>query len=98
MPAHAHALARFPLRDIIADGVDASRNLVARHPRVLQSWKARLLHDGITVTDAAGLYLDSDLRPPGLWNGAFHYFEISTRFADLRDFHDPSSTFSNCKP
>src|SRR5678816_638871 len=54
--------------------------------------------DGITVTDAAGLYLDSDLRPPGLWNGAFHYFEISTRFADLRDFHDPSSTFSNCKP
>src|SRR6185295_4620989 len=78
--------------------VDASGNLVARNPRVLQSGKARLLHDGITVTDAAGLYLDSDLRPPGLWNGAFHYFEISTRFADLRDFHDPSSTFSNCKP
>src|SRR5690242_1181902 len=98
MPAHTHALARLPLRDVSSDGVNASRNLMARNTRVLQSGKARLLHDGITVTDAAGLHLDPDLGSAGLGNGAFHYFEISTRFADLRDFHDLSSTYSNCKP
>ena len=87
MPSHAHALTGLPLRDVSSNGVDAPGDLVAGNSRVLQSGKARLLHDGITVTDAAGLHLDPDLRPPRLRNGAFHYLEISTRFADLCDFH-----------
>ena len=88
MPADADALAGLPLRDVGANRVDASGNLMAGNARVLQSGKARLLYDGVAVADAAGFNLDPNLGAARLRNRTFDDFEVSTGFADLCGFHD----------
>ena len=87
MPAHAHTLAGFPLRDVSPNRVDASGDLMARNARILQSGKARLFYDNVAVADAAGLNLDPYLGAAGFRNRALHHFEVSTWFADLYGFH-----------
>ena len=87
VPAHPHPLTGLPLGNVRPDRIDPSRNLVAWHARVLQSWKAPLLYEDIAVTDATCLYFDPDMEASGLWNRAFHHFEISTGSADLHCLH-----------
>jgi hypothetical protein len=87
VPSHTHPLARFPLRDVSSNRIDAPGDFVARNPRVLQSRESRLLHDGVAVANSAGFNLDPDLGVARLGNRALDDFEVSTRFADLCDFH-----------
>ena len=99
VPADAHALPRFPLRDVSSNRVDQSGNFVARNAWVLQPGKARLFYDGVTVADAAGLYLNSHLGSARFWYRALDDFKVSTRFADLCGFHscDPFWKSGNMK-
>jgi hypothetical protein len=72
MPAYADALVFFPLRDIAADRIDASRDFMTRHPRILKPGPETLFDDKIAVTNAARLYFHANLPNAGLWDFAFH--------------------------
>ena len=87
VPAHTDPLSGLPLCDIRSYCVDAPHDFMPGDARVFQTGEAGLLYEDVTVADAAGFNLDPDLGAARLWNRAFHYFEVSTRFADLCDFH-----------
>jgi hypothetical protein len=87
VPADADALAWLPLRNVGPDRVDLSGNFMSRDSRILQSWKARLFYDGVTMAHTASFHFDPHLSAFGFRDRAFHYFEVSTWFADLNCFH-----------
>ena len=87
MPAHADALAGLPLRDSVADGIDAAGNFVSGNARVLDSGPVAFFYERVAVADAAGFNLDADLAASGLGNIAFDEFKISAGLADLDGFH-----------
>jgi hypothetical protein len=87
VPSHTDTLAGLPIRNISADSVDAARDFVSRNTRVLNPGPMTLLHERVTVTDATGFDLNSDLVSRRFGNIPFHEFEIAARLADLNRFH-----------
>src|SRR5712691_8785157 len=87
MPADADALTFFPLRDVAADRIDASRDFMTRHPRILKPGPETLFDEHIAVANAARLHFHANLPSAWLRDFAFHQFPISTGFADLRRLH-----------
>ena len=87
MPAHADALTFLPFRDVAADRIDASRDFMTRHARILKPGPQTLFDEHIAVANAARLHFHANLAGARLRDIAFHQFKISTGFADLRRFH-----------
>ena len=87
MPANADALSGLPLRDVGADGVDASGDLVAGNARILHARPMPFFHDRIAVAYAAGFDFDAHLSRRWLRDGTLDDFEISAWLADLHCFH-----------
>jgi hypothetical protein len=87
MPADADALAGLPLRNAVANGVDAAGYFVAGNARVLDSRPMAFFYERVAVADAAGFNLDADLPARGLGNVAFDEFKISAGLAYLDGFH-----------
>jgi hypothetical protein len=87
MPAHANSLTLIPNGDAAANRVDASRDFMTRHTRILNSGPQALFHKHIAVANAAGFHFHADLSGAWLRNVTFHQFPISARFADLRRLH-----------
>jgi len=75
MPAHAHALARFPFRNTRTHGIHDPDHFMAGHTRISQARPVAFLDQRIAVADAAGL--DFDPHPVGarLGNFTFNDFE-----------------------
>src|SRR5579863_71738 len=88
MPADAYALAGLPKGDVGSNLVDAARDLVPRHSRILDSRPIPMFNQFVAVANATGFYLDSYLLTPRFGNRALYDFEISTWLADLNGFHD----------
>ncbi len=87
MPARAHALARFPLRNPRAHGIHRPVHFMAGNARVLQPRPKAFLHQGIAVTDAARLDFDPHPAGGGLWDFAFNNFKRPVRADDLCGTH-----------
>jgi hypothetical protein len=87
MPTDAHALARLPLRDLRANCINSSGDLVTRDAGILDAGPKAFFHEGIAVTDAARFHLDANLATGGLRDGTLYDFKISTGLADLNGFH-----------
>src|SRR5215469_12189419 len=87
MPADADPLSLLPQRDIGADLVDASGNLVTWHARILNSWPQAFFYQHVAVADAARVHLDTNLPAPRLRDRTLDNFKISTGFADLNRYH-----------
>ena len=87
MPSQADPIPGLPERDVGAECVDASGNLVAGHARILNAGPVSLFHQRIAVADAAGLNFNAHLPAAGLRNGTLDDFKISTGLADLDGFH-----------
>jgi hypothetical protein len=90
VPTNAHALTGFPLRHVSPHCVNAARNFVSGHPRILNARKVPFFHQHIAMTNAARFDLNAHLAASGLRNGAVNEFEISTGFTDLNGFHEDS--------
>jgi hypothetical protein len=58
-PAYADALTFLPFRDVAADRIDASRDFMTRHTRILKPGPQTLFDDHIAVANAARLHLDA---------------------------------------
>src|ERR1700722_2214871 len=86
MPAHANTLSRRPQRNAVADGIDASSDLMAGNARILNAWPS-LLDQNIAMANAAGFDLDTNLIAPGLRNGTLDDLKIATGLGDLNCFH-----------
>jgi hypothetical protein len=91
VPAHAHALADFPVGHVRAEGVHATGNLVSRNAGILQPGPMTVLDQDVTVADAAGFHFDTDRAGSGLGNFALHDFERASGLADLGGFHGQAS-------
>ena len=87
MPAYADALTFLPFRDVAADRIDASRDFMTRHTRILEPGPQTLFDEHIAVANAARLHFHANLPGARLRNVALHQFPVSARFADLRRFH-----------
>ena len=87
MPAYADALTFLPFNDVIADCIDAARDFMTRHTRILKPGPKTLLDDKIAVANAARVHFHANLPSARLRDVAFHQFEVSTGLADLRCFH-----------
>jgi hypothetical protein len=61
MPANTNSLARFPVVNSAADGINSAGDFVARHPGVLQPGPEPLRHQQITVANTARLDFNPDL-------------------------------------
>ena len=66
MPADTYALTFLPLRNIGSDCIDASRDFMTRHSRILESGPQTFVNENIAVANAARLDLDSNLPGGGL--------------------------------
>ena len=87
VPAHAHALAGFPLRHARAHGIHHAHDFMAGHTRILDARPVAFLHQRIAVADAAGLDFDPHLAGGGLWNFTFNDFKRSAGAGDLGSAH-----------
>jgi hypothetical protein len=87
MPAHAHALAGFPLRHARAQGIDDADDFMAGHAGILQAWPLAFFHDRIAVADAAGLHFDPHPAGARLGNVTFNEFKSSARAGNLGNTH-----------
>jgi len=87
MPAHADALARFPLRTAGADGIHDPDDFMAGNARILQAGPMAFLDQGIAVADATGLDFDPHLAGARFGDWAFYDFKRSARAGDLRGAH-----------
>jgi hypothetical protein len=84
VPAEANALARLEERNVGADGVDDTGDLVAGGARELKAGPVAFLGERITVADAAGVDADADVAGTGL--GKFFFDELE-RTAGGGDLH-----------
>src|SRR5437763_439385 len=87
VPADADALSFFPIRDVVADSVNAACDFVTGYARVLNARPETFFDQNVTVTNSARFYLHADLSGTWLRNIAFHQFKSPTGFTDLRRFH-----------
>jgi hypothetical protein len=61
VPAYANALTFLPFRDVVTDRIDASRDFMTRHTRILKPGPETLLYDEIAVANAAGFHFHTNL-------------------------------------
>jgi len=87
MPAHTDTLARLPVRNPGAQGIDPASDFVPWNAGIVQPRPVPLLHKNVAMTDTAGLHLDPHLPRAGLGDGTFDELEIASRLADLDRFH-----------
>ena len=87
MPSDSDALARFPVGDVGAYGIDAAGDFVSGNAWILDAGPIAFLHEQIAVADAAGLDFDPDLVAGGIGNVSFDELEITSGLADLDSFH-----------
>src|SRR5436190_2147338 len=87
VPADAHALALFPVRDAITQGIDAPRDFVAWHTGILKSRPQTVFDEDIAVADATRVHFHANLSGARLGNVAFNQLKIPTGFTDLCSFH-----------
>jgi hypothetical protein len=87
MPTYPNSLARGPSCDAWTDRIDYSRDLMAGHPRILNSREESFFGKRIAVTDTACLNLDANLSGSGLRNLAFNDFKRPIRARDLDSTH-----------
>jgi len=87
VPAYADPLTFFPLRDFVADCIDASRNFMTRHTRKLKPRPETFFDDKIAVANTARFHFHANLPRARLRDIAFHQFKISAGFANLRRLH-----------
>jgi hypothetical protein len=67
VPSDADPLARLPVGDIGANGVDAAGDFVPRNAGILNAGPIAFFHERVAVADAAGFDLNAHLIPGGLW-------------------------------
>lgn len=87
MPAHAHAIAGLPRRDLVANGIDAPRDLVTGNPREFDAGIGTGLDEHVAVAHAAGLDLDPDPAARRRGDVSLDDLEGSIGSADLDGFH-----------
>src|SRR5207244_13635540 len=92
MPTYPHALPFSPCSDVVADYIDASRNFMTWHTRILEPGPETFLHKGVAMANAACFnfhaYLSSvrlrnsrstnSQSPPGLLICATFIFVVIT--------------------
>jgi hypothetical protein len=95
MPSHSDALARLPLRDICANRIDASSDLVAGHARILDPRPVSFFHQSVAVADTAGFDPDAYLSASRLRGRTLYDFKISSGLTDLYGFHGDSLSIAD---
>src|SRR5207253_10128615 len=79
MPAYADVLTFLPFRDVAAERIDASRDFMTRHTRILEPEPQTLFDEHIAVANAARLHFHTNLPSAGLRDFAFRNFKWSIR-------------------
>src|SRR6266705_932947 len=87
MPADADTLTFLPASNIVTERIDAPRDFMTRHTRILKPWPQTFFDQRIAVANTACLNSHSHLPGARLWDVAFHQFPISTGFAYLCCLH-----------
>src|SRR5207253_1864056 len=87
MPAYADALTFLPFRDVAAERIDASRDFMTRHTRILEPGPQTLFDEHIAVANAARLHFHTNLPSAGLRDFAISNFKWSIRTSNLHDTH-----------
>jgi hypothetical protein len=87
MPAHPHALARFPLGDPGADRIHRPDHFMAGNARILNTRPMAFLDQRVTMANATGLDLDPHLAGAGLRNFTFNQFKRPAGPGDLGSTH-----------
>jgi len=93
VPTGADTLTCFPFRDAAADRIDASRDFMTRHTRILKPWPQTIFDERIAVANAAGLDSYPNLSIAGLRDFAFNYFKWPIGPSNLCDAHLCHSSF-----
>jgi hypothetical protein len=93
VPSDPDALARFPVGDVGADGVDAACDFVSGNAWILEAGPMAFFDERVAVADAAGFDFNPDLSAAGFGNVPFDEFEITAGFADLDSLHFRHSSF-----
>jgi hypothetical protein len=93
VPAHAYALARFPVGYIGADGVDAAGDFVSGNAWILEAGPLSFLYERVAVADAAGFDFDPDLGAAWVGDVSLDEFEITAGLADLDCLHFRHGSF-----
>jgi hypothetical protein len=87
VPSYSDALAGLPLRNVGAECIDASCNLVTGHARILNARPVPFFHESIAVADSTSFNFDADLSASGLGSGTLDDFKICSGLTDLNGFH-----------
>src|SRR5687767_12180716 len=87
MPADAHALPWPPCANVVADGIDVSRDFMPWHTWILQPGPEPLFHEHITMANAACFDFHAHVPGAGLRDIALNQFPVSIGFAHLRCLH-----------
>ena len=87
VPADPYALARLPVGNVRADGIDTPGDFVAGNPGILQPRPEPILDHDIAVADPAGLHFDAHLPVAGLRDRALDQLELPAGLAHLHRLH-----------
>src|SRR5882762_11225808 len=95
VPADSDAFSFFPIRDAVADSVNAACDFVTGYARILNARPETLLNKKVAMTNSARFHLHADLSGTWLRNVALDQFKIAAGFTDLRRFHFHCSILSD---
>src|SRR6266508_1035024 len=87
MPAHTHALPFIPCGDVVADGIDVSRDFMTWHTWIRKPRPETFFDKHVAVANAARVYFHAHLPSARLRNHTLDQFPLSTRLTDLRRLH-----------
>src|SRR5689334_14966179 len=87
VPTDTNSLPDGPRRDVVAERVDASSDLMTRHTRILKSRPDSVFDEHVAVTDTTRLNFHAHLCGARFGNVALDQFPVSTCTAYLRCFH-----------
>jgi hypothetical protein len=87
MPAYAHALPWPPGSNVVADGIDVSRDFMTWHTWIRKPRPETFFDKHVAVANAARFYFHAHLPSARLRKNTLDQFLISTRLTDLRRLH-----------
>ena len=87
MPADANALPLPPGANVVADGIDVSRDFMPWHTWILQPRPETFFDKHVTVANATRLDFHAHLPSARLRKNTLDQFPLSARFTDLRRLH-----------
>jgi hypothetical protein len=87
MPAHTNALPLPPCDNVVADGIDVSRDFMTWHTRILKPRPETFFDKHVAVANAARFYFHAHVPGVRLRNNTLDQFPLSTRFTYLRRLH-----------